>query len=119
MGNTGTGTVLDFGTPCTRPAVSQVFSIYGYIIKVIRILNIIFSLVFIIFSRSVDRVTTHTVTQPNLVACTSVLCPHHHMSIHSLLQVSKAYYGFVLQVLLTQIQGEYKIENQILIMLLQ
>ena len=51
MGNTGTGTVLDFGTLCTCAAVSRVFSIYGYIIKVIRILNIIFSLVFIIFSR--------------------------------------------------------------------
>ena len=51
MGNTGMGTVLDVGTPCTRAAVLRVFSIYGYIIKVIWILNIIFSLVFIIFSR--------------------------------------------------------------------
>jgi hypothetical protein len=53
------------------------------------------------------------------IRAVSSLGPHHHMSIHSLLQVNKAYYGFVLQVLLTQIQGEYKIENQILIMLLQ
>jgi hypothetical protein len=80
---TGTGTVLDFGTPWhTVYPCCGVAGICGYISKVIRILIIFSGFFIIIFPLSWS---CHTVMQPNVAlwaTCTSLSLYFHHHYIH-------------------------------------